>query len=79
MSDRLLSDDELHEIYAEALDKFRGHLGFMQAIRDAQDHKSYPLGEEAGIAKGRAEVVAFIDKEYSWIIPREQLKEWGLG
>ncbi|KKN74897.1 hypothetical protein LCGC14_0386460 [marine sediment metagenome] len=67
MSDRLLTWKELVKLDSD------------KAICQAQDTKSYPLGEEAGIAKGRAEVVAFIDKEYSWIIPREQLKEWGLG
>ena len=79
---RLLSEEEISLAMGYEFSFDEGQLHGEDAIETAlraQDARSYPLGEEAGIAKGRAEVVAFIDKEYSWIIPRDQLKAWGRG
>ena len=103
MSDRLLTREEVEEISSSTYRKARGGREsgasitealelVHHAIRDAQDTKSfkdgYDKGNADGIAKGRAEVVEWMEKntkqfqgypyydEDEW---REQLKAWGLG
>ena len=76
MSDRLLSSDDVWELFRRAPTA----LDALYAVRDAQDTKSYPLGEEAGIAKGRAEVVECIHRHgVGYALSEAQLKAWGLG
>ena len=85
--DRLLSDDEMAIIYGKALDEFAGHMGFMRNLRDAQDARSFPLGEESG----RAEAFEKLAEPCEHRGPRSnrikrdcavcwgQLKVWGTG